>query len=238
MTGYLVEKALSADNLFVFLLIFTYFDLFRQNRHKVLFWGILGALVCRAIFIAGGVVLVHRFDWLFYLFGLFLMYSAAKLLQKKEEKIEPEKALVMRALKRILPVTHDCAEGRFFVRVRGAIYATPLFLALVSIETADLIFALDSIPAILGITSDVFIIYTSNVFAILGLRSLYFALEGLIGMFRNLHYGLAAILFFIGAKMVARDILHIPVWVSLVVVVLILILAIASSFKDEEKPTN
>lgn len=237
LAGYLVEKSLSIDNLFVFLLIFSYFHIPDSLRHKVLYWGILGALVLRALFVAGGIVLVSKFEWIIYFFGLFLIYSAWKLAIEKDKKIDLEKSIIIRLVKKIIPITENNPQGRFFVRHHGVLHATPMFLALICVESSDLIFALDSIPAIFGITNDPFIIYTSNIFAILGLRSLYFALAELMDLFCYLHYGLAAILFFIGMKMVLKDYFHPPIAVTLGAILVILALSILASlvFKEEEK---
>lgn len=228
LAGYVVEKSLSVDNLFVFFLIFSYFGIPERWRQKVLFWGILGAFFLRGLFIAGGVVLISKFEWLIYVFGLFLIYSSYKLL-KKDQTIDLDKSLVLRSIKKILPLEKKNPKGQFFIKKERVLYATPMFLALMSVETADLIFALDSIPAIFGITNDPFIIYTSNVFAILGLRALYFALAGLIDLFYYLHYGLSAILLFIGLKMVFKDFFHPSIFLTLGVIATILIVTIVAS---------
>ncbi len=200
VTGYVIELSLSVDNLFVFLLIFRYFRVPADQQHKVLFWGILGALVMRAIFIVAGVGLIRRFHWIIYLFGALLVYSGIKFLRQENANIHPEKNPVLRIFRRLMPVTKDYVDGKFFVRQRG-LYATPLLVALLVVETSDLLFAVDSIPAILAITLNTFIVYTSNVFAILGLRSMYFALATMMDVFHYLHYGLSVVLIFIGAKM-------------------------------------
>lgn len=230
-TGYLIEKSLSVDNLFVFLLIFTYFKTPSSSLHKVLFYGVLGALILRAIFIGLGLALIHYFVWMIYLFGLFLIYTGVKLAFSHSKNVQPEKSLAVRLAKKIFPFTDDYKDDRFFWRKKG----TPLLLVLIAIETTDVIFALDSIPAILAITHDPYIVYTSNIFAILGLRSLYFVLAHLWGFFHLLHYGLALILVFIGIKMTLSDIYHISVGISLAVVFLILVISILLSLLFPQK---
>jgi tellurite resistance protein TerC len=215
LAGYLIEKSLSVDNLFVFLLIFSYFSVPPKYQHKVLFWGILGALIMRAIFIFAGIELIRRFHWIIYVFGPFLIFTAIRMLVKKEKEIHPEKNPALKLLRRLISVTHDYEDGRFFVRRSDGIWATPLFVVLVVVETTDLIFAVDSIPAILAVTSDPFIVYTSNVFAILGLRALFFALAGAMRLFRYLPYGVAAILAFVGVKMILSEIYRIPIGIAL-----------------------
>ncbi len=218
LTGYLIEKSLSVDNLFVFLLIFSYFRVPAQYQHQVLFWGILGALVMRFLFIFAGVALIQRFHWVLYVFGAFLILTGGRLAFEKDKEIQPEKNPILRLVRRLMPVTEGYEQDRFFVRRSRRLWATPLFVVLLVVETTDLIFALDSIPAILAITLDPFIVYTSNVFAIMGLRALFFALSGLMRMFHYLHYGLAAVLVFVGAKMLLSDVIHIPIGLSLGVV--------------------
>jgi tellurite resistance protein TerC len=218
LTGYVIEKALSVDNIFVFLLIFTYFDVAPIHQHRVLFWGILGALVMRAMFIFAGVGLIQRFHWVIYVFGAFLIITGIKMAFQKDQKINPERNPVIRLFKRFFPVTERYEGGRFFINENGRRLATPLFIVLLVVETTDLIFAMDSIPAILAITLDPFIVYTSNVFAILGLRALYFALAGVMQIFHYLHYGLSLVLVFVGVKMVLADVYKIPIAVALGVV--------------------
>jgi len=201
LTGYLIEKSLSVDNIFVFVLLFSFFKVPEQYRHKVLFWGVLGALIMRAGFIAAGAVLIEKFHWIIYVFGAFLVFTGYKMLKKKTEDMHPENNPLVRWFVKRGKVTSDYHGNKFFVHINGQKLATPLFLCLLSVEFTDLIFAVDSIPAIFAITKDPFIVYTSNVFAILGLRSLYFALEGIITRFPYLRYGLALILIFIGLKM-------------------------------------
>ncbi len=238
LTGYLIEKSLSIDNVFVFLLIFSYFKVPPKYQHGVLFWGIIGALIFRAIFIAAGIKLLEHFHWLIYVFGAFLIFTGVKLAMEKNKEIHPERNFVLRLFRRIMPVTKQYEEGKFFVRKDGRIWATPLFVVLLVIETTDVIFAVDSIPAILAITKDPFIVYTSNVFAILGLRALYFALAGIMRLFHHLHYGLAAILGFVGIKMILSDIFKIPIVVSLGFILSALVLSIIASFVWPEKTEN
>ncbi|HWR14525.1 MAG TPA: TerC family protein [Terriglobales bacterium] len=228
ITGYLIEESLSVDNLFVFLLIFKYFKVPSQYQHKVLFWGIIGALVMRFIFIWAGVALINRFHWIIYIFGAFLVYTGFKLFRGTGSDVKPENNPVLKAFRKFFPVTRDYEQDKFFVRHRG-IYATPLFLVLIVIETTDVVFAADSIPAILAITRDPFIVYTSNVFAILGLRSLYFALSGMMDLFHYLHYGLAVILSFIGVKMLLSNYVHLHTGIALGVVGGVLALSVGAS---------
>jgi tellurite resistance protein TerC len=234
VTGYVIELSLSVDNLFVFLLIFRFFQVPAIHQHKVLFWGILGALIMRAIFIVAGVSLIKRFHWIIYLFGAFLIYSGIKLFFQKEAEIHPEKNPVLRLFRRLVPVTKDYVGNSFFVRSPG-LYATPLFVVLLVVETTDLLFAVDSIPAILAITRDAFIVYTSNVFAILGLRSMYFALAGMMEMFRYLHYGLSLVLVFVGAKMLLSHYLEIPTPVALAAVAGVLAISVIASMANPKK---
>ena len=201
LTGYLIEKSLSVDNLFVILLIFSYFAVPALYQHKVLFWGILGALVLRAVFIFAGVALIERFSWMVLVFGGFLILTGIKMAFQKDKKLEPDKNPVLRLFKRFVPVTAEYHGGKFFTRIDGRVWATPLFVALLFVEMTDIVFAVDSIPAILAVTREPFLVYTANVFAILGLRSLYFALAGIMKMFHYLHYGLSVILVFVGGKM-------------------------------------
>ncbi|RJP78820.1 MAG: TerC family protein [Candidatus Zixiibacteriota bacterium] len=229
LTGYLIEKSLSVDNIFVFLLIFSYFSVPAQYQHKVLFWGILGALVMRAIFIFTGIALIERFHWIIYVFGAFLIFTGIRIALQKEKDIHPERNPLLKLARRLFPVTPGYEGNRFFIRRGGKLMATPLILVLLMVETTDLIFAVDSIPAILAITRDPFIVYTSNVFAILGLRALYFALAGAMRLFHFLHYGLSAILVLVGVKMVLEDFWHPPVTLTLGSVLLILGGSIAAS---------
>jgi tellurite resistance protein TerC len=242
LTGYLIEKSLSVDNLFVFLLIFTYFKVPQQYQHKILFWGIIGALVLRAAFILIGAALLAKFHFLLYVLGAFLVYTGVKMATSAgEPEIDPDNNPVVKFLSRHLPITSRLHEGKFFVRKDGLRFATPLFVVLVMVETTDVMFAVDSIPAILAVSRDTFIVYTSNVFALLGLRALYFALEGLMRLFHYLHYGLSLILIFIGGKLLFQEIYHIPMGISLGVVGFILSMSILLSLllpKKETTPTS
>ncbi len=218
ITGYLVEESLSVDNLFIFLLIFTYFCVPAADQHRVLFWGILGAIIMRGIFIVAGLALLEYLHWIVYLFGLFLIFTAVRLALQKDKEVHPEKNPVLRLFRRFVPLTKNYHMNKFFVVSRGRRLTTPLLMVLVVIETTDVVFAVDSVPAILAITRDPFIVYTSNIFAVMGLRALYFALSGVIQKFHYLNYGLAAILGFLGFKMLVTDFLEIPVVASLGVV--------------------
>jgi tellurite resistance protein TerC len=237
-TGYLIEKSLSVDNIFVIILIFSYFKVPPAYQHKVLFWGILGALVMRFIFILSGVELIHRFHWLVYIFGGFLIITGIRMLTSGDQKIEPDKNPLIKLAKKIMPVTLNFEGDRFFVKRNGHTWATPLFLVVLLIETTDLIFAVDSIPAILAISDDTFIIYTSNVFAILGLRSLYFALAGIEKYFKYLKFGLSAILVFVGIKMCIVDWFKIPIEISLIVIGFTLAIAMLCSRILPLRPKN
>lgn len=223
LTGYLLEKSLSIDNLFIFLLIFSYFQVPPEAKHRVLFFGILGAIVMRALLIWAGIFLVSYFHWIFYLFGLFLIYTGIRLwVKKEEEQITQENNLIYRIVATWIPLTSTYHGQSFFVKIDQKWVGTPLLLVLLIIETTDLIFALDSVPAILGITTDAFIVYTSNIFAILGLRSLFFALENLMSKFYLLHYALAVILAFIGVKMLLIDVIEIPTMVTLILLLVMI----------------
>jgi tellurite resistance protein TerC len=228
-TGYLIEKSLSMDNLFVFLMIFSYFSVPGQYQHKVLFWGILGALVMRAVFIFTGVALISKFHWVIYLFGAFLVFTGIRMCKGGEKEVHPEKNPLLGLVRRFMPVTENFVGDRLFVRRDNRLFATPLFIVLVMIESTDVMFAVDSIPAILAVTTDPFIVYSSNVMAILGLRALYFALAGLMRLFRYLHYGLAAILVFVGCKMLISDLVKIPIVIALAVIVVTLLLSVTVS---------
>jgi TerC family integral membrane protein len=234
VTGYVVELSLSVDNLFVFLVIFRYFKVPDAYQHKVLFWGILGALVMRGVFIVAGVGLIRRFSWIIYLFGGLLVYSGVKLLRQGETEIHPEKNFVLRLFRRAIPVTTDYVGGQFLVR-RGGLYATPLLVVLLVVETSDILFAVDSIPAVLAITLNAFIVYTSNVFAILGLRSMYFALAGLMDAFHYLHYGVSLVLIFIGLKMLGSHYVNIPTGWALAIVLVVLGGSIFASLLHPQK---
>ena len=238
LTGFLVEKALSVDNLFVFLVIFRFFRIPLKYQYRILFWGVLGAIVMRLVFILAGVSLIRAFDWVMPLFGLFLVYTAYKLARSEESEVHPEKNFFLRTARRFLRVTRDDHGQRFFARENGRLSITPLFLVLLVIESTDVLFAVDSVPAILGISQDPFIVFTSNIFAIMGLRALYFLLAGVLDRFRYLHYGLSAVLGFIGVKMIAEfGAEHfgwaggrvVPTWVSLLVVGSLLAVSIMAS---------
>src|SRR5262245_28789917 len=235
LTGYVIEKSLSVDNLFVFLMIFQYFATPAVYQHRILFWGIIGALVMRAIFIATGAALLENFHWMIYVFGAFLIVTGIKMLLQGDEKLEPNKNPVVRLFQRWIPLVNEYQGQRFFVRKAGKIHATLLMLVLVVVETTDVIFAVDSIPAIFAITRDPFIVYTSNVFAILGLRALYFMLAGVMEMFVYLKVGLSFVLCFVGAKMLLVDFYKIPIGVSLGVVAGILILSVIASLLVQRK---
>lgn len=239
LTGYLIEKSLSVDNLFVFLLLFTYFRVEARYQHEVLFWGIIGALIMRAGFIALGVTLMHRFTWIIYVFGAVLIYSGIKMAFEKEKNIRPEKNPVLKLFRRLMPVTENYEGGKFFVKRDGRRFATPLLAVLLLVETTDLIFAMDSIPAVLAITADPFIVFTSNVFAILGLRALYFALAGALDTFHHLHYGLSLILIFVGTKMLLTAWgTKIPTLIALLVIISILALSVIASLIWPKTPRN
>lgn len=242
VTGYIIEEALSVDNLFVFILLFAYFKVPPEQERTVLFWGIIGALIMRGIFIVAGVALVQRFHWVMYLFGAFLIYSGFQLLREgDEEQVDPARNPVLKLTRKLVPVTEEYHGHSFFIRRAGKTLATPLFIVLLVVETTDVLFATDSIPAILAISRDPFIVYTSNVFAVLGLRSLFFALSGLMKIFHYLHYGLAVILMFIGAKMLASAKYELPTWTALVVIAVVLSLSMLASIlfpKKEKEPSS
>jgi tellurite resistance protein TerC len=228
-TGYVIERSLSIDNIFVFILVFSYFAVPPKYQYKVLFWGILGALIMRILLILAGAALIKNFHWVIYLFGALLVFSGIKMALQREGHMEPDKNPLVKLARRFMRVTPEYHNGHFFTRIKGVLYATPLFLVLLVVESTDLVFALDSIPAIFAITEDPFIVYTSNVFAILGLRALYFALAGIMDRFRYLKVGLSATLVFVGVKMLLSDIVKIPVSVSLGVVLGVIALSIVAS---------
>ena len=235
-TGYVIEKSLSVDNLFVFVIIFGYFNIAPKYQHKILFWGILGALVMRVIFIFVGVTLIEKFHWTIYVFGAFLLYTGFKMFSSKEETFDPSKSGIVKWFKKLIPLSPEDHNGKFLVKKEGKTYATILLLVLLLVEFTDLIFAVDSIPAILAISQDHFIVYTSNVFAILGLRSLYFALAHVVHKFTYLSYGLALILMFIGTKMLLIDVFKIPTFISLLIIAFIITISIIFSLlKEKEK---
>jgi tellurite resistance protein TerC len=228
-TGYLIEKALSVDNLFVFVLVFTVFGVPAMYQHRVLFWGVVGALIMRGIFIAAGTALLHQFEWVMYIFGAFLVFTAIKLVRGGETQIDPEQNPLVKLLRRVMPVTGRFHGEAFFVRHAGVLMATPLLLVLLVVESTDLVFALDSIPAVLAVTQDPFLVYTSNVFAILGLRALYFVLAGAMSKFHYLKPALAVILGFVGLKMLAAEFYKVPIELSLLVIVGVLAVGVAAS---------
>jgi tellurite resistance protein TerC len=238
-TGYVIEKSLSVDNVFVFALLFSYFAVPPLYQHKVLFWGIIGALVMRAIMIALGAKLISEYTWIIYVFGVFLILTGIKMIVKREEEIHPERNPIVRWFKKLMPVTPDYRGDKFFVRENGVRHATPLFIVLLLVEFTDLIFAVDSIPAIFAVTSDPFIVYTSNVFAILGLRSLYFALAGVMDKFHYLKIGLGVVLSFVGVKMLLGHTAYkIDTHVSLGVIVVVLATSVIASLVWPRKPKN
>lgn len=241
--AYLIEYSLSIDNLFVFMLIFRYFGVPHAYEHKTLFWGILLALITRAVFIFAGVALINTFHWVMYIFGAFLIYTGVKMAFNQQTEVHPDKNIALKLLRVFFPVSKQFAGSKFFVFKKGIRYATPMLAVLLALETTDILFAVDSIPAVLAISKDPFIVYTSNVFAILGLRSLFFAISGLMKLFHLLHYGLAAILTFVGAKMLIEDFFDIPVAASLIAIASILAVSIISSLiwpgkepQDDEVP--
>ena len=238
LTGYIIEKSLSVDNLFVFLLIFTYFKVAKEHQHKVLYWGVIGAIVMRAIFIFAGIALIEKFHFIIYLFGAFLLFTGIKMSFSGEQKMQPEKNILFRISRKILPVTSDYRGGSFFVRENERLMATPMFLVLIVVESSDLVFAVDSIPAIIAITREPFIVFTSNIFAILGLRSLYFALAGFVDKFYYLRHALSVILIYIGVKMLISDHYKIPTFMSQSIIILVLLVAVLLSFIKDSKIQN
>jgi tellurite resistance protein TerC len=235
LTGYLIEESLSVDNLFVFMLIFTFFRVPPQYQRKVLFWGIIGALILRGGFILVGVSLLHKFHWIKYILGAFLVFTGVKMVTSKDDEINPQKNPIIKLINKIIPVTKQYHEDKFFVKIRNIYFATPLFIVVLVVETTDVVFALDSIPAILAITDDAFILYTSNVFALLGLRSLYFALAGIMELFHYIHYGLAVILSFVGIKLLTEEYFKIDTMYSLLIVAGILAISILLSILFPQK---
>lgn len=237
LAGYLIEYSLSMDNVFVFAVLFGYFAVPAAYQHRLLFWGVLGAIVFRAIFIVAGTALLESFHFVVYVFGALLLFTAWRMLTAGTEHVDPSSNPMLRWLRRVLPITESFEGQKFFTRRDGRLWATPLFAALVVVETSDIMFAIDSVPAILSITTDTFIVFTSNAFAIMGLRSLYFLLAGLIDRFEYLKYGLAALLAFAGLKMILSDVIHLDVWVSLGIIVAILGISVAVSlFATRDHP--
>lgn len=237
VTGYVVELSLSVDNLFIFLVIFRYFKVPDDYQRKVLFWGIIGTLVMRGVFIFAGVGLIQRFHWITYVFGALLVYSGLKLLRQGETEIHPDKSLVVRLFRRVFPVTEDYEGPHFFAR-RERLYATPLLVVLLVVETTDILLAMDSVPAVLAITLNAFVVYTSNVFAILGLRSMYFALAGMMDLFHYLHYGLSVVLIFIGVKMLSAHYVTVPTEWALGIVLLVLAVSVLASLAHPKKAVS
>ena len=238
LAGYLIEKALSIDNIFVFLLVFKYFNVPALYLHRILFWGILGAIIMRALFIGAGIALVTRFHWIIYLFGAFLVLTGIKMAFQKDKDLDPESNPVLKLFRRFFPVSDQYDGGKFFIRREGILTATPLFIVLLFVEVTDVIFAVDSIPAVFAITLDPFIVYTSNIFAILGLRALFFVLAGMMDKFHYLQYGLSAILVFVGAKMLISGIYHIPTGISLAVLGMLLTISIVASLVWPSQPAK
>lgn len=236
VTGYLIEQSLSVDNIFVIVMIFSYFAIPDKYQHRVLFWGILGALVMRGVFIGAGTMLIKQFSWIMYLFGAFLIFTGIRMATQQDEEFDAERNPVMRTARRFLPVTNRYDGQKFFTMENGQKAATPLFLVLIMVEFTDLVFAVDSIPAIFAVTTDPFLVYTSNVFAILGLRSMYFLLSGIVHKFVYLKYGLAVILTFVGVKMVIVDYYHVPIVASLLVIVITLVTSIVASLMFPPPP--
>jgi tellurite resistance protein TerC len=235
LTGYVIEKSLSIDNIFVIAVIFSYFHIPRQYQHRVLFWGIVGAVIFRGVMILAGVYLIERFSFITYIFGIILLYSAYKMLDSGHEKIDPNKNPVVNFFKRYFPIVRTIHKEHFFVKKMGRWFATPLFIALLVVETTDVMFAFDSIPAIFAITTDPFLVFSSNIFAILGLRSLYFVLVSILNRFKYLQYSLVAILAFVGVKMLLIHFVHLPEWLSFVVILVFLGAGIGFSLLKERK---
>jgi len=239
VTAYVIEKSLSVDNLFVFLAIFSYFKVPEKYQHKVLFWGVLGALIMRALFIIGGVAILAEFHFIIYILGAFLVFTGFKLIFSKDDvEFNPESSWTLKLVRRFFGVSKNYHEDKFIVRKMGYTFVTPLFMVLALVETTDLVFALDSIPAVLAVSPDPFIVYTSNIFAILGLRSLYFALAGVVGLFHYLNYGLAVILSFIGVKMIISGIYKIPIELALFFVLVILLASVVISLLFPKKSNS
>lgn len=240
LTAYVLEKSLSIDNIFVFFMLFSYFKLEPKHQHKVLFWGVLGAIVFRAIMIVAGANIIREFHWTIYFLSVFLLYTGIKMIFQKEVQIDPEKNIALRLLKKIMPVSNQYHEAKFFILINNITHATLLFIALVAIEVTDIVFAIDSVPAVLAITQDTFIVFTSNIFAIMGLRSLYFALTGMMGKLRFLKLGLSVILIYVGVKMFLHDIYKIRTDISLLVIFGVLFCAITVSilFPETKKSKN
>lgn len=238
ITGYLIELSLSVDNIFVIAIIFSAFRIPKKYQHRVLFWGILGAIIFRGLMIYFGVLLINKFTWMTYVFGGFLIYTAIKMFSNGDEKFEPKKSFVYKTLRKIIPISNHIDEENFIVRRKHIVAATPLFVALMIIEVMDVVFAMDSVPAILAITSDPFLVFSSNIFAILGLRSMYFFLANMLEKFSLLEYSLIAILSFVGLKMLLHDIIEVPEWASLTFITLSLLIGIVFSLKNTKKESS
>ena len=238
VSGYLIEKSLSVDNVFVWALILSYFKIPTKYQHRVLFWGIFGALALRAIFIFAGVALIEKFDWILYVFGAFLVYTAVKLIVEAEEELDPASSRFMKLINRAVPTSPDFDGQKLFTRVNGVRVATPLFAVLVLIEFTDVLFAVDSVPAVLAVSREQFIVFSSNAFAILGLRALYFLLADAHARFTYLKEGLAIILAFVGVKMLIAEWYHIPTWISLLVIAIVLLVSIGFSLKADRSSPN
>ena len=235
IAGYLIEYSLSVDNIFVFILLFTYFAVPAEYQHRVLFWGILGALVFRGAFIAGGAALLHNFHFMIYVFGAFLVVTAIRMARSDELEVHPEKSITLRVFRRLIPMTSGYRGDRFFVREDGRRMATQLLAVVVVVEATDIVFAIDSIPAIFAVTRNTFIVYSSNAFAILGLRALYFVLQGMMKRFEYLQVGLAIILGFVGVKMLLSDVYHVPIWASLLFIIVTLSTSVLASMRKARR---
>jgi tellurite resistance protein TerC len=231
-TGYLIEEALSVDNIFVFALLFNYFAVPARYQHRVLFWGIIGALVFRALFITAGITLLAHFHWVVYVFGAFLVFTGVRMARHQDEQMHPERNPVLRVFRRLVPTTPGYEGQSLVVRRNGRLLATPLLAVLVLIETTDVIFAVDSIPAILAVTRDPFIVFSSNAFALLGLRALYFLIAGMMDRFVHLKVGLAVVLIFVGVKMLASEWVHVPIWASLAIIATTILISVATSLRS------
>lgn len=235
LAGYVIELSLSVDNLFIFLTIFGYFKVEQKHQHRALLFGVLGAMILRGIFVAAGAAVIRRFAWILYLFGAFLVFSGVRMARRKDHGVDPGRNPVLRLFRKAVPVTTEFADDRFLVRRQGALAATPLFVVLLMIETTDVVFAVDSVPAVFAVTLDPLIVYTSNIFAVLGMRSLYFALSGMVRRLRYLRYGLSAVLVFVGVKMLLHHVYRIPVLAALCTVLAILLVSVAASLVARRK---
>jgi len=235
LAGYLIEKSLSVDNVFVFALIFSYFAVPAAYQHRVLFWGVVGAILMRAAFIAAGAALLESFHWIIYVFGALLVVTGVRMATRRHEEVHPERNPILRLVRRLIPMLPEYRGQKFFIREDGRLWATPLLAVLIVVETTDVIFAIDSIPAIFAVTREPFLVFTSNAFAILGLRALYFLLAGMMHRFVYLKYGLAGILVFVGAKMLLSDIYKVPIWISLAVIALLVGVSVVASLRATRK---